>query len=113
MTIDNPRPAYAPAMRSSHSRISQGALWVNAGARTECGGTPCSRSRAIRRVTTVVFPEPGPAITSWAPLRCRTARSWASVSPFNNADSMLMRGSYRSHGQTPQKPEKQQRPRAE
>ena len=53
--------------RATRSAISPAALFVKVIARTRAGSTPFSMIRAIRRVMTRVFPEPGPARTSNGP----------------------------------------------
>ena len=57
-----------PRMRPMRSRISPAALLVNVTARILRGSTPStSISRAMRVVSTRVFPEPAPASTSNGP----------------------------------------------
>ena len=51
----------------TRSAISRAALLVNVIARISHGDTPRSTSRAIRRVMTLVFPDPGPARTKQRP----------------------------------------------
>src|SRR5215207_7613478 len=66
---------------STRSRISPAALLVNVTARMFQGATPASSIRwAIRRVSTRVLPEPGPASTNTGPLTVVTALicSWLS-----------------------------------
>ena len=46
---------------------------TNVKANTDQGAAPCSSSEAMRRVTTVVLPEPGPASTSMGPGGAPTA----------------------------------------
>src|SRR3954449_6515063 len=70
--------AIAPRSCATRSRISPAALFVNVIARISFGFTPCARSRwATRWVSTRVFPEPAPAITSSGPSVVRTASRWA------------------------------------
>ena len=58
----------APSSRPMRSRISPAALFVNVTARIWRGSTPSmSISRAMRVVSTRVFPEPAPASTSSGP----------------------------------------------
>ena len=62
----------------SRSRISPAALFVNVIARISFGLTPTAEIRwATLWVSTRVFPEPAPAITSSGPSVCRTASRWA------------------------------------
>ena len=57
-----------PSRRPMRSRISPAALLVNVTARIARGSTPStSISRAMRVVSTRVFPEPAPASTSIGP----------------------------------------------
>src|SRR3954470_4203262 len=79
--------AGGPTRGATRSRISAAALFVNVIARISGGFAPIAFSRcAIRRVSTRVFPEPAPAITSTGPSVVRTAsrcagfRSWRYVS---------------------------------
>src|SRR5438445_4548947 len=74
--------AVRPSIRSRRSRISPAALLVNVMARISLGLTPQARMRwATRWVSTLVFPEPAPAMTSSGPSVCSTASRWASFSP--------------------------------
>src|SRR3954453_13312651 len=70
--------AIGPRLRSTRSFISVAALFVNVIARISFGFTPCAASRwATRCVSTLVFPEPAPAITSSGPSVVTTASRWA------------------------------------
>ena len=70
--------AIGPSMFVSRSRISPAALFVKVIARISFGLTPMAEIRcATRWVSTRVFPEPAPAITSSGPSVCRTASRWA------------------------------------
>ena len=70
--------ATGPSIVISRSRISPAALFVNVIARISFGLTPIAVIRwATRCVSTRVFPEPAPAITSSGPSVCRTASRWA------------------------------------
>src|SRR5437773_1194952 len=74
--------AVRPSIRSRRSRISPAALLVNVMARISLGLTPQARMRwATRWVSTLVFPEPAPAMTSSGPSVCSAASRWASFSP--------------------------------
>jgi hypothetical protein len=67
-----------PSCRSTRSFISAAALFVKVIARISFGFTPCAASRcATRWVSTRVFPDPAPAITSSGPSVVRTASRWA------------------------------------
>ena len=57
----------------TRSLIARAALLVKVIARISHGLTPRSINRAIRRVMTRVFPEPGPASTNNGPRKCSTA----------------------------------------
>ncbi len=71
--------AVRPSMCSRRSRISPAALFVNVIARISFGFTPCALIRwATRWVSTLVLPEPAPAITSSGPSTCNAASRWAS-----------------------------------
>ena len=71
--------AVCPSIRSSRSRISPAALFVNVIARISFGFTPHARMRcATRYVRTRVFPEPAPATTRSGPSVASTASRWAS-----------------------------------
>src|SRR6185312_7317747 len=70
--------ATGPSVRSTRSFISPAALFVKVIARISFGFTPCAVSRcATRWVSTRVFPEPAPAITSSGPSVVSTASRWA------------------------------------
>ncbi len=70
--------AIGPSIAVRRSRISPAALFVNVIARISFGFTPIAEVRcATRCVSTRVFPEPAPAITSSGPSVCRTASRWA------------------------------------
>src|ERR671910_784402 len=70
--------ATGPSMFVRRSRISPAALFVKVIARISFGLTPSAVSRwATRCVSTRVFPEPAPAITSSGPSVCSTASRWA------------------------------------
>src|ERR687892_1481675 len=72
------RRAVSPSSRSSRSRISFAARFVNVIARISFGFTPTAVIRcATRCVSTRVLPEPAPAITSSGPSVCSTASRWA------------------------------------
>src|SRR3954462_13716864 len=72
--------AGGPMRSTSRSRISPAALFVNVIARISGGFTPTALSRcARRRVSTRVFPEPAPAITSTGPSVVSTASRWAGL----------------------------------
>ncbi len=74
--------ATGPSMVVRRSRISPAALFVNVIARISFGFTPTAVIRcATRWVSTRVFPEPAPAITSSGPSVCRTASRWAGFRP--------------------------------
>src|SRR3954465_2722881 len=79
--------AGGPTRSVSRSRISPAALFVKVIARISGGFAPTALSKcAMRRVSTRVFPEPAPAITSTGPSvvstasRCAGLRSWRYVS---------------------------------
>src|SRR6478672_2893398 len=72
--------AGGPTRRSTRSRIAAAALFVKVIARISGGFAPAAASRcAMRRVSTRVFPEPAPAITSTGPSVVRTASRWAGL----------------------------------
>ncbi len=75
--------ALLPIMRSTRSRISAAALFVNVIAKILYGATPSSNKLAIRQVNTFVFPEPAPAIISSGPFVCFTASICAGFNPSN------------------------------
>ena len=79
MLTVRPRKLLSPSTWATRSRISAAALLVKVTASTLYGRTPWARSAAIRRVMTLVLPDPGPASTSAGPPRCRTARCWLGV----------------------------------
>ena len=71
--------------RKMRSRISPAALLVKVSARIFQGGIPCSSILAIRRVMTVVLPEPAAARTRSGPLMMETASHCWSVRPVSTA----------------------------
>src|SRR4051794_9903129 len=72
--------AGGPTRSASRSRISPAALFVNVIARISGGLTPTAFSKwAMRRVSTRVFPEPAPAITSTGPSVDNTASRCAGL----------------------------------
>src|SRR5262245_23005903 len=80
------RRAVSPSRRSRRSRISFAARFVNVIARISFGSAPTALIRcATRWVSTRVFPEPAPAMTSSGPSVERTASRWAGFSPSRNA----------------------------
>ncbi len=67
-------------MRWTRSAISPAALLVKVMARMEEGRTPTSSmSQAMRRVITVVLPDPAPARISRGPSTWVTASFWGSL----------------------------------
>ena len=76
------RSACGPTSVATLSRISAAALLVNVMARICPGCAPPSASRyAIRRVSTLVLPEPAPATINNGPPRCVTAAACCGLSP--------------------------------
>lgn len=66
----------------TRSRISSAALLVKVTARMDAGWTPSSSiNHAMRRVMTVVLPEPAPARMSSGPAVCVTASRWGAFRP--------------------------------
>jgi hypothetical protein len=69
-------------------RISSAALLVKVMASIRTGGTPSARIRAIRLVSTRVFPEPAPATIASGPSSYKTA---ARCAGFKSATSSSRR----------------------
>ena len=80
------RSACGPTSAETRSRISAAALLVNVMARICPGCAPPSASRyAIRRVSTLVLPEPAPATMSSGPPRWTTASACCGLSPSSSS----------------------------
>src|SRR5665811_437054 len=80
--------ARPPTSSVTRSRICAAALLVNVIARIEPGCAPCSAmSHAMRRVSTLVLPEPAPATTRSGPPRWATAARCASLRPVSSASA--------------------------
>ncbi|CAB4748678.1 unannotated protein [freshwater metagenome] len=72
--------ARAPTSSATRSFISPAALFVKVMARISPGwASPVASRWAIRRVSTLVLPEPAPATMSNGPPRCSTAARWDSL----------------------------------
>jgi hypothetical protein len=69
---------------SNRSRISREAARVKVTNINWFAGMPCSNKYNTRRVSTVVFPLPGPANTAVGPIGAVTAFRWSSFNPLNN-----------------------------
>ena len=79
--------AACPTRWRTRSRISPAALFVNVIARIWLGHASRVSSReAMRRVSTLVLPEPAPATMSSAGPRYSTASRWRGLSPSSSAD---------------------------
>ena len=57
----------SPTSSATRRRISSAALFVKVIAMMRAGGTSSASSRAMRRVNTLVFPDPAPATTTIGP----------------------------------------------
>ena len=79
--------ASSPWMLIILSRISSAAFFVKVKARIRSGRTPWDISRAIRVVSTLVFPEPAPATMSIGPSVCCAASLCAGLNRLR-ADSI-------------------------
>ena len=87
--------ALDPTSSTTRRRISSAALFVKVIARMRAGGTPEATRRAMRRVSTLVFPEPAPAMTTSGPPSYRTASRWGG---FRSATRSSMAAASSRHG---------------
>ena len=78
--------AVGPTRSATRLRISSAALLVNVMARIPHGGaSPVAMRWAMRRVSTLVLPDPAPAMISSGPPRCSTAARWGMVRSSSSA----------------------------